>query len=109
MVTVDLLLEVLLTLIEVSKRFGHAVDFFLPLQSHSVFAANIVCNGIQNALIAIVARDLPLFLEFKQEKYGMSLHFTERQPAKQHKNMPGENDLRPTIGYHQVGKLLEQW
>jgi hypothetical protein len=45
-----------------------------------VLAADIAGNGVQNALESVVARNLPLFLEFKQEENGMSFDFFEGQP-----------------------------
>ena len=61
-VAVDLFLKVFLAFFEMAQSFCHILDLLLALQAHAMFAANIMGNGIQDALIPVTPCNLALFL-----------------------------------------------
>ena len=77
-ITIDLLLVFFLALIQVIQSFGHAIDLLLALETHPVLGTNVICDGVQDALISILASDLAQLLQLEQEKYSMRFDFTER-------------------------------
>lgn len=77
-IAVNLFLEILLALVQVSQSLGHGIDFLLTLESHPMFGTNVIGDCVENALISIFACDLSHFLQFEQEENSMRLDLAER-------------------------------
>ena len=55
-VAVDLFLKVFLAFFEMPyEASAHILDLLLALKAHAVFTANIIGNGIQDALITVIS------------------------------------------------------